>query len=159
MLLFDWEKTLQNMMMDYSIHKVIFLILLHKTAFDNFRLFFIKLMFMYEVGKWPKHSGSESLLLLRHCRLDIKKSNLKKTETATLSQLELDEYHLVSIKLPRTFSLFSPSTKSWLVISFILDWLFDWLTDTYGFTPYRQYFSHITAVLIFEECTKDTEAV
>ena len=40
----------------------------HQKVFENFRLFFIQLIFMYEVWKCPKHRGSESFPLLRHCR-------------------------------------------------------------------------------------------
>ena len=49
------------MMMDHNIHKLIFLNLLHQ----NFRLFFIQLILIYEHedGQCPKHSGSESLPL------------------------------------------------------------------------------------------------
>ena len=38
------------------------------NSFENFGLLFIQVIFMNEVGKCPKHSVSESLLLLRHCR-------------------------------------------------------------------------------------------
>ena len=50
--------------------KFVFLNVLHQTVLENFRLFFIQLIliFMYEIGKCPKHRGSESLPLLRHCR-------------------------------------------------------------------------------------------
>ena len=39
--------------------KLVFLILLHKPVFKNSRLFFIQLIFMYKVGKSPKHNRSE----------------------------------------------------------------------------------------------------
>ena len=48
--------------------KWVFTILLHLTVCENCRLFFIQLILPYEIGKCPKHSGSESLPLLRHCR-------------------------------------------------------------------------------------------
>ena len=52
---------------------------MHQTVFENVRLFFIQLIFMYEVEKCPKHSGSESLPLLHHCRdpMESWPSNLK----------------------------------------------------------------------------------
>ena len=57
------------MMMDYSKHKVRFHNFIAPNRFLKiFRLFFIQLIFMYEVGKCPKHSRSESLPILRHCR-------------------------------------------------------------------------------------------
>ena len=83
------------MMMDYSVHKVSFLNLLHQKVFENFRLFFIQLIFMYEVWKCPKHRGSESFPLLRHCRDPMEFSRLPeiskflKSEMATLSQLSV----------------------------------------------------------------------
>ena len=57
--------------------KLVFLILLHQTVFEKFRLFFIQLIFMSEVGKCPKHSGSESScfpdpLILKSCRVRTK---------------------------------------------------------------------------------------
>ena len=59
MLLFDnmTVKPPQNIMIDYSIHKI----LLHHTVFEHFRLLFIQLIFMYKVWKCPKHSGSVTL--------------------------------------------------------------------------------------------------
>ena len=45
--------------------KLVFFILLHLTVFENLILFFIELIFMYEVWKCSKHSGSESLPLLQ----------------------------------------------------------------------------------------------
>ena len=55
--------------MDYSKHKVSFHNFIAPNRFLKiFRLFFIQLIFMYEVGKCPKHSRSESLPMLRHCR-------------------------------------------------------------------------------------------
>ena len=62
------KKTLENMMMDYSVNKDGFLNVIVQSLFQNFRLFFIQLIFMYGVGKCPKHSGSDSLPLLRPCR-------------------------------------------------------------------------------------------
>ena len=58
------------MMTDCSIHKVSFLNFnfIASTVFENFRLFFKQLIFTHEIGKCPKHSGSESLPLLRNCR-------------------------------------------------------------------------------------------
>ena len=47
--------------------KLVFLILLHQPVFENFRLFFIQFIFMYEVRKSPKHSGSESSYMYRCC--------------------------------------------------------------------------------------------
>ena len=66
--LYEWGQPLQNMMIDYSIHKGNFLNFIAPNIFFKLRLFFIQLFFIYEVGKCPKHSGSESLPLLRHCR-------------------------------------------------------------------------------------------
>ena len=40
--------------------KLVFFILLHQTVIENVRLFVMQLVFMYEIGKYPKHSGSES---------------------------------------------------------------------------------------------------
>ena len=62
------KKPLHQMMMDYSIHKVSFLNSIAPKSFRNFGLFFIQLIFMHEAGKCPKHSRSESLILLCHCR-------------------------------------------------------------------------------------------
>ena len=46
------EKPLQNMMMDYSIHKGSFTNFITPNSFFlKFRIFFIQLFFMYEVGK------------------------------------------------------------------------------------------------------------
>ena len=87
MLLFDnmavnmnGEKPLLNMMMDFSIHNGSFKILLHQTFFKKLRLFFIQLFFIYEVGKCPKYSGSESLPLLRHCRDPESQSSPRNTK-------------------------------------------------------------------------------
>ena len=52
--------------------KLVFQILFHQTIFIKFRLFFIQLFFMYEVRKCPKHSASELLPLLLHCRDPMK---------------------------------------------------------------------------------------
>ena len=53
------EKSLQNMMIDYSIYKGSFLNFIAPNSFlIYFRVFFIQFRFMYEVGKCPKHSGS-----------------------------------------------------------------------------------------------------
>ena len=63
------KKPLQKKMLGYYIHKDSFLNFFCTLQFLNFfRLFFIQLIFMYVVGKYRKHSGSESLPLLRHCR-------------------------------------------------------------------------------------------
>ena len=76
--------------------KLVFLISLRQTVFENFRIFFIQMIFMYRVdGKCPKHSGSESLQLLRHRCRDPTESFpssrfiyiLKKERQATLSRL------------------------------------------------------------------------
>ena len=59
----EWEKPLHHTMMDESIHIISFL-----NFIATNRIFFIHLIFMYEFGKSPNHSGSESLPMLRHCR-------------------------------------------------------------------------------------------
>ena len=38
---------------EYSVHKVSFLNFI-ATVFENFRLFFIQIIFIYEVGKCPR---------------------------------------------------------------------------------------------------------
>ena len=48
--------------------KLVYLILLHKAVFENFRIFFLQLIFIYKVGKCPKHIETESLWLLHDCR-------------------------------------------------------------------------------------------
>ena len=62
------EKPLQNMVLYFSIHKGSFPNFIAQKFKKKIRLFFIQLFFIYEVGKFPKHSGSESLPRLRHCR-------------------------------------------------------------------------------------------
>ena len=47
------------------INKLIFLILFHQTVSEILQFFFMHIIFMYKVGKYPKRSGSESLLLIR----------------------------------------------------------------------------------------------
>ena len=75
MLLFDnmaaymnGKKALENMTIDYNLNKDGFLNVIVQSLFQKFRLFFIKLIFMYGVGKCPKHTGSDSLPLLHPCR-------------------------------------------------------------------------------------------
>ena len=43
------EKPLQNMMMDYSIHKGSFPIVIEQNSFSKIKLLFSQLFFMYEV--------------------------------------------------------------------------------------------------------------
>ena len=57
------------MMMDYTIHKVSFLNFIAPNSFGKFQtILHTQLIFMYEVGKCPKHSGTDPLPLLRQCR-------------------------------------------------------------------------------------------
>ena len=66
---YNMKKPLQKKMLGYYIHKDSFLNFFCTLQFlIFFRLFLIHLIFMYVVGKYRKHSGSESLPLLRHCR-------------------------------------------------------------------------------------------
>ena len=76
------------MLMDYSIvlHKVCFSSFCCTKQYLNFRQFLIRIISMREVGKFPKHSGSKSLL--QHC---IDPIDFKKSETATLSQVPLPQ--------------------------------------------------------------------
>ena len=59
------EKPMQNMMMDYTYTKLVFLILLQQTVFKFFRLFFKQLFSSNRLGN---DQNDESLPLLCHYR-------------------------------------------------------------------------------------------
>ena len=49
------------------------------------------------------------------------------------------------VSLLSAFSYFVQIKIFFLFFDALIDWLIDWL-DSKSFTPYRQYFSHVTAV-------------
>ena len=93
------EKPLQNMMMNYSIHKGSFPNFIAPNSFLKFRQFFIQLFFMQEVGKYPKHSGSESLPLLRHCRDPME----SQPSPRNIKILKIGDGYVIAAKLYHTY--------------------------------------------------------